>query len=179
MKLIKILKDFYIVVDLDQRGKEGFNFNYGIRKIDSLSRDYEEDSHEWRTCFKITHSTKPIFDQVKEIFLSEVEEAIYGYNVEKMAMSYLDRNYNLSYERTTWQKLHEKTFEAGFNAHKELMKDKFFTIDDMKNAIALAWIFGQDSKNNLTDSMDNIIQSLLPKTEWEVEFDENGKLRIV
>ena len=59
LKLIKI-KNQYAVIDLLQRGEEGINYNYSLGKIDFLSRNYEEDSHEWRYCFKITHSTQPL-----------------------------------------------------------------------------------------------------------------------
>jgi hypothetical protein len=41
--------------------------------------------------------------------------------IEEAAMSYLDRTYSLSYERTTWQKLHEKTFSAGAKWQAERM----------------------------------------------------------
>jgi|LakMenEpi03Aug12_release.lakeMendotaPanAssembly.Ray.scaffolds.fasta_scaffold191330_6 hypothetical protein len=37
-------------------------------------------------------------------------------DLNKEAESYLDRNYNLSYEITTWQKLHIKSFIAGANS---------------------------------------------------------------
>ena len=39
--------------------------------------------------------------------------------LEEAAINYLDRTYNLSYERTTWQKLHEKTFIAGAKWQQE------------------------------------------------------------
>lgn len=46
--------------------------------------------------------------------------------LELEAQSYLDKNYNLSYERTTWQKLHEKTFMAGATSkHVEKQKLEF------------------------------------------------------
>jgi hypothetical protein len=44
--------------------------------------------------------------------------------LEEAAMSYLDRTYSLSYERTTWQKLHEKTFAAG--AKSDAARDYWF-----------------------------------------------------
>jgi hypothetical protein len=40
---------------------------------------------------------------------------------EEAAEKYLDRTYNLSYEKTTWQKLHEKTFIAGAKWQAERM----------------------------------------------------------
>jgi cell division septum initiation protein DivIVA len=41
--------------------------------------------------------------------------------LEEAAQSYLDKTYNLSYERTTWQKLHEKTFIAGADFQAQTM----------------------------------------------------------
>ena len=37
-------------------------------------------------------------------------------DINKEAEEYLDRTYSLSYERTTWQKLHIKSFIAGHNS---------------------------------------------------------------
>ena len=45
--------------------------------------------------------------------------------LEEAAMNYLDRTYNLSYERTTWQKLHEKTFIAGAKWQQEQIKNMY------------------------------------------------------
>lgn len=67
-------------------------------------------------------------DQIDFSALSEEEQKRIGwFDVEKEAMSYLDRNYSLSYERTTWQKLHEKTYIAGFNKSQEFTSDRMFT----------------------------------------------------
>jgi hypothetical protein len=37
-------------------------------------------------------------------------------DINKEAEEYLDRTYSLSYEKTTWQKLHIKSFIAGHNS---------------------------------------------------------------
>ena len=75
------------------------------------------------------------------------------------------------------------------NAHKELVKDKLFTIEDMKTAIQLAQNYTVDTQYDEYDVMheilkhthskEMIIQSLLPKTEWNVTFDEQGKLKLI
>lgn len=61
--------------------------------------------------------------------------------VEAEAMSYLDRKYSLSYERTTWQRLHEKTYAAGFSKSQETHP---FSEDDM---IAFAEWVGLSGRN--------------------------------
>lgn len=40
---------------------------------------------------------------------------------ENSAQQYLDRTYSLSYERTTWQRLHEKTYLQGVSNFKEIL----------------------------------------------------------
>ncbi len=93
-KLIKLSDTHYIAVDDSEKGKEGFNWNYALGKIDKLSRNYEKHSSEWSFCKKITHSTIPLEDKyiaydetimgdivksyhrIKPLSLSKVEEAI-------------------------------------------------------------------------------------------------------
>jgi hypothetical protein len=48
------------------------------------------------------------------------------------AQSYLDRNYSLSYERTTWQKLHEKTFIAGATSEYVEKQKLEFAIEQLE-----------------------------------------------
>lgn len=69
-----------------------------------------------------------------KIELSEVEEAIY---VEKMAY-----NYDLDAHENIYCQI--KAFKAGFNAHKELVKDKLFTLEKVKDIIFQARTFKSD-----------------------------------
>lgn len=175
MKLIKLTDTHYIVVDDSKKGKEGWNYNFVINKLDKLSRNYADFSTEWQYCKKITHSTQPL-EGVEFISLSEVEEAIYVYSVEKMAYNQLGNNLAPSIGS------HE-AYIRGFNAHKELVKDKLFTIDDIRNAFKAGQKYGEDNACNAEiDLNNNIIQyvvSLLPKNEWEVEFNKNNKLKLI
>lgn len=104
-KLIKLSDEHYIIVD-DSEIKEGdyifdnfckINNIQQVRKCDFDSSHYRNGN--WR---KITYSTQPLEDividvtadgnalmsvgfvKIKELSLSEVEEAIYGYSVENM-----------------------------------------------------------------------------------------------
>ena len=91
MKLIKLSDTHYVVVDDSKRGYRGYNYNFALSRIDNLPLNYKEYSSEWNYCYKITHSTPigglsaMLVTGVKEINLSEIEEAIYGYSVEQMA----------------------------------------------------------------------------------------------
>ena len=61
--------------------------------------------------------------------------------LEEAAMSYLDRTYSLSYERTTWQKLHEKTFAAGAKWQAERM----YSEAEVKSAFKIGFNIGYGS----------------------------------
>lgn len=166
-KLIKLSETHYIIVD-DSEIKVGYVFNSkGISQREEMS-GYSDDyiNRYWQ---KITHST-PIGGLsamleagVKELSLSEVEEAINGYSVEEMADELISSSDNVDV------KLVKEVWKAGFNTHKELVKDKLFTIEDVLVAANLAKNF------NKTDN--EIIQLLTPKTEWDIEFVD-GKIKL-
>ena len=82
--------------------------------------------------------------------------------LEEAAMSYLDRTYSLSYERTTWQKLHEKTFAAGAKWQAERM----YSEEDMINFHKWAY-----QKNRIEES-DKTTKELL--NEWFEQFKKKG-----
>ena len=185
MKLIELSETHYIVVD-DSEIKEGSWVINGNSKIFQYTK---ESISGINYCKKITHSTEQIerydhpaggyegtFDKIKPLSLSEVEEAINEYSVEKMAEEN-GNNYAHSYN--------PDIFIEGFKAHQELVKDKLFTEIDKQIA---------DFKHDLRESTSTYVklncegalfglkrlkQSLLPKTEWDVEFDEQGKLRLI
>lgn len=88
MKLIQIEKEHYIIVD-DSDIKEG-DFMYDIDGDIGIA--IGKDKSQWEGNMKITHSTQPIdgdevgacFTKIKQLSLVEVEELLFGYNVEKM-----------------------------------------------------------------------------------------------
>lgn len=63
--------------------------------------------------------------------------------------------------------------------------DKLFTVEDMRKAL---WCLGDVLFNNNQNGIEEgepekyfneIIQSLLPKTEWDVEINEQGKIKLI
>lgn len=179
-KLIKLSEKHYIIVD-DSEIKEGDwywtpikrSIEQCIKKL-LIIKDGQNDVEQ----FKITHSTQPledvlpnpimgkIYKNIKPLFLSEVEEAINGYDVEKMSLQ------NQEFWRNGGDyDTFELGYKEGFKAHQELVKDKLFTVNDLRKAIAFAW-----SSDNKT--MGEIIESLLPKTEWDIEFVD-GKIKLL
>ena len=184
-KLIKLSDTHYIFVDDSEIQRGMFIYESDTKLLNEASSIYVRNDKD----FKITHSTKPLetvkipdeetymkgFQYIKPLSLSEVEEAIYGYSVEKMAEEN-GNNYAHSYN--------PDIFIEGFKAHQELVKDKLFSLATVEGCMmSIAnWIV----KNNITSGteiltkMVEISESLLlPKTEWDVEFDEQGKMRLL
>ena len=184
MKLIEIKKDeHYIIVD-DSKIKRGdWYYSFIHRNIFQSTNDEQYFEEE----FKITHSVQPIeekwilnervkfFDKIKPLSLSEIKEVIYGYSVEKMAYNWFPKaNKHEIHFNLGWVRI----FEEGFNSHKELTKDKLFTIEQLKLAWELGAAWGDVLLDEANKAQNEFIESLSPKTEWEVEFDENGKLKL-
>ena len=190
-KLIKLSETHYIVVD-DSEIKEGSWVINGNSKIFQYTK---ESISGINYCKKITHSTEPIerydhpaggyegtFDKIKPLSLSEVEEAINGYSVEKMAEDKYGSGKSLStisfregyikgfkahqelfqYSRNQVHDLMTKAFKAGFKKHNVVEAG----LEPLESDVECSWILTKfDSTPKLT--------------EWEVEFDEQGKLRLI
>lgn len=124
--------------------------------------------------------------ELPSIDFNGFEEQLGIIDVEKLSMSYLDMTYNLSYEHTTWQKTHEKTFIAGFKAAKKL-NEKNFSLEDIEKAIELARVIsdGKDkfeldcitgltevcTHNWCTKSVEEIVQKLSQPKVFDIEVE--------
>ena len=199
-KLIKLNDQHYIIVN-DSEIKEG-DWVCNIQKpYIKQCQDIDVDYYNKRNDVfkKITHSTEPleykygsqkhgfnmgvmssdiklVYDQIKPLDLSEVEEAINGYSVENAAYHFCD---NVVHPKDETQSLYF-AFCTGFKAHQELVKDKLFTVEDMRKAM---WEVDRLKTTNLTTEnfsklVDKYIQSLLPKTEWECIIHEQVKISL-
>lgn len=141
---------------------------------------------------KITHSTEPIelstshintgkyhFDKIKPLSLSEVEELINGYSVEKMAYDLAFKFIGTDFEQVKY--LQHLIIDM-FKAHKELVKDKLFTLEDLEWAFMRGALINQRTHNgeqfSFSQERNKDIRFLLPKTEWEVMVDEQGKIKL-
>lgn len=209
-KLIKLSDTHYVIAE-DTKvevGDHGVGYAEGIREVGAGWYVFKNDGSSvsklnsiCENTFKITHSTLPLeglslniaigappiigYDKIKELPLSEVEEIIYGYSVKKInRYTNLDRiedkkvKYNLN--------IRKEGFDEGFNAHRELVKDKLFTADDMEKALISAFADSYCEDGLLTGKspaaatawIKNYIKSLLPKTEFDIIFDETGKIKL-
>ena len=183
IKLIKINEEHYIIVDGFEVKKGDFMYD-----IDGdIGIAIGEDKSQWEGNMKITHSTQLIdgdevgacFTKIKQLSLSEVEELLFGYNAEKMAES----KWNEIVVNLKLDTLHKGMwcggFQHGFNAHKELVKDKLFTVHDMLKISQAAFVIKSNNETIIEDFENwfNKRIKLLQPTEWEVEFI-NGKLTL-
>lgn len=188
-KLIKLSDTHYIIVD-DSEIKEG---DWVIELLNKVIFQLKVDGNNYSdsTFKKITHSTKTLeeiiwweketrrsklgFDKIKPLSLSEVEEVIYGYSVHNMAVKYCNNHY----KQKDWEENYDNYCE-GFKAHKELVKDKLFSVEDINNLLQICMessVIG--TSVFMKRKGKEFIQSLLPKTEWNIEFDEQGKIKLL
>ena len=171
MKLIKINTDHYIIVD-DSEIKKGDWTYHHVKGIYEARVDGAYTNQK-----KITHSTIPkgmmVIEGIKRLSLQEVKELIGVVDVEK----------NMWYERNVQNPylsdslLHtgfNKGFELGYNQALEDNKDKKYTEEDIYKAYRAGMQFVGEDKGSLGE----FIQSLQPKTEWEVEIVD-GKLKLM
>lgn len=189
-KLIKLSDTHYIVVDDSE-----IKLNDWVYSMDGV--------HQWFGLVltteplpkKITHSTQPlevepipdekfpkVFDKIKRLSLSEVEEAINGYSIYQKALDFaVTSKIYIDDEKT-----HDEVAESLISFHKELVKDKLFTTEDIYNAVRYGldlclkekdWAFGVSG--SAKPYIKDYIQSLLPQTEWDITFDEQGKIKLV
>lgn len=157
----------------DEKYSKGQHIAQGIYK-------HKPTTNEWyKKEKKITHSTQPLdrkcsscngedeciecITLLKPLSLAEVEEAIYGYSVEKMADNCTNEILPNSSHKVTGA--FSAGYEYGFNAHKHLTKDKLFTIEDLRRSIKYARQL--NAAANDAFGVEEIISMLRPKTQWD------------
>lgn len=196
-KLIKLSDTHYIVVD-DSEIKVGdwcYSVSNGLivepnkKAIDTIN----SKPMEGIKFLKITHSTQPlevepipdekfpkVFDKIKRLSLSEVEEAINGYSIYQKALDFaITSKIYIDDEKT-----HDEVAESLISFHKELVKDKLFTVEDMLN---FSWWLNKNLGQYSSDENAHFELKYFnqwkklnpPKTEWDVTFDEQGKIKLI
>jgi len=196
-KLIKLSDTHYIVVD-DSEIKVGdwcYSVSNGLivepnkKAIDTIN----SKPMEGIKFLKITHSTQPlevepipdekfpkVFDKIKRLSLSEVEEAINGCSIYQKALDFaITSKIYIDDEKT-----HDEVAESLISFHKELVKDKLFTVEDMLN---FSWWLNKNLGQYSSDENAHFELKYFnqwkklnpPKTEWDVTFDEQGKIKLI
>ena len=180
-KLIKINTDHYIIVDESKQPVEGYYYDSFINKIKNTNgAEYGEAKH----CWQIIYSTQPLelltlsenglsgmgFSKVKPLNIFNVKELIGEVDVEKKANEYFTETnpYHPEYN----EGLHIG-YKVGYNQALEDNKEKKYTEEDLRNA----YRHGTTVNHGTKEHFNSFIQSLQPKTEWEVEIVD-GKLKL-
>ncbi len=206
IKLIKLSDTHYIVVD-DSKIDTGYWFWIPIkRSIEKCVRRLliikggGNDIEQW----KVTHSTEPLEEftdnegikrigwvKIKLLTVEEAEEAINGYSVEKICKDEVKRRDDLSSNNrltVSERDFAERWMKIGFKECQELTKDKLFTLNKVKG---LLFEVGTKMRykgvnythyfnyKNVKEEVDKVIKPFLPKTEWDIEFDGQGKIKLV
>ena len=171
MKLIKINTDHYVIVD-DSEIKDG---DWYVDDTNSIRQSIISDKSYWLTrkeYKKITHSTQPLYKNdfwaIQELSLSEVKELLGEVDVEKMAKKDAIEVFGNDFSLASLA--HQTQFKRGYYQALEDNKDKKWTDADVIRIVE------KSRETGLTAEF--ILLTLQHKTEWEVEFDENGKLKL-
>lgn len=184
----KLSEEHYIVMD-DSEIKQGQgdfayqqNFEKTNNQIISIKTEFQSnlanDKNGSYTKRKITHSTQPEslgmgwMQSVQPLFLSEVKELLGVVDVEKNM--WYERNLQNPYSSDSPSNTgFKKGFELGYNQALEDNKEKKNTEEDIRKAWEAGMRFIGEDKGSYSE----FIQSLQPKTEWEVEMVD-GKLKL-
>ena len=188
-KLIKINTDHYIIVDESKQPVEGYYYDSFINKIKNTNgAEYGEAKH----CWQIIYSTQPLelltlsenglsgmgFSKVKPLNIFNVKELIGKVDVEKKAEEwFLINQYNqqdmIHSHRIPEYITTKNLWVTSYNQALEDNKDRKYTEDDLRNA----YRHGTTVNHGTKEHFNSFIQSLQPKTEWEVEIVD-GKLKL-
>ena len=191
MKLIKISPAHYVIVDDSEIQQGDYVYNHAHSRIEVFR------SGGFGLCRKITHSTKPDkgMETVTFIPLQEVEELVNGYSVESV-MNVLVGGKAIKDNKIDLN-AYGNGIIAGFNSHKELVKDKLSKyeqvvsilddiqkdLSDYQNEVGIGMMDDGEWQElfvqRVISSINSYETSLQPKTEWEVEFDEQDKLKLI
>lgn len=174
MKLIKLSDTHYIVVNNSEIRKGDWCFRNEV--IEQCSSKMHSFALWGKNAKKITHSTEVIdgdgtgscFIFIKQLSLSEVEEAINGYSWKTEF-----NKANLKYGSE------QHSFYLGFKAHEKIVKDKLFNFKQVNDLVNSVLEFMSHNEPSEFDKWyQRKLQKLLPKTEWDIKFDEQDKIKL-
>lgn len=105
-----------------------------------------------------------------------------GYNVEKMAEEwFLINQYNqedmIHSNRVAEYITTKNLWKTGFNAHKELVKDKLFTVEQVNSLVnSVLEFISHHEPSEFNEWYKKKLQKYLPKTEWDCTISTEGKI---
>lgn len=181
MKLIKLTDKHYVIVDetyikdvRPYKGKYHLEKGYIINKFPTYLTDLSE-------CKIITHSTEPLNKEfndwldVRVITLQEVNELLGIVDVRKKTYEWFDKaKYSSAFIADP------SSYEAGYLQALEDNKDKKYTEEQLRKLInSVLEFISHHEPEEFNDWFQNKLLKLEPKTEWEVEFDKQNKLKLI
>ena len=173
-KLIKIKENYYVIDDSDIKEDD---YYLVLEEGEYVLYNLVSETNG-KNPLKITHSTQEGIGE--QLNLNDIEELVNGYSIREMAEidAHLVWNDETTFENEQRElNGHIIGFIEGFKAHKELSKDKLFTVNDLWNVYVRGFQANEECKKPLSD-FEDVKQSLLPPTEWNIKF-QNGKIVLV
>ncbi len=178
-KLINITDDHYVVVDDSKIEVD----DWYVDDAKQIRKSVVSDEAHWqhrqynREYMKITHSTRPFGGSATAISLYEVKELIGEVDLEILAANLANPNVC---KTTNWIE--------GYNQALEDNKEKKYTEEDLGLFLeyvrdnytgmgAPHLVHNKGGQRKTKVIVQDYIQSLQPKTEWEVEMVD-GKLKL-
>lgn len=173
MKLVKLNPDHYIIVSEEKLRKgdwflskenivhRNYGYNYGDRKITHSTQVSVLNEEEQKAITKIDLS------KVKSLFAEDDVETK-GFNW------YVTANKRDTIFDLGWINI----FKGGYNQCLADNAEKKYTEADMRAACRMATTPRHDG-TVLFFSEEEVMESFQTRSEWEVEFDENGELKLL
>jgi hypothetical protein len=176
-KIIKLSENHYIIVDNTIiKENQWYCNNKKLFLADSIfdqGNNPNQNTHNER----VTHSFGKKLKNVINKPLKEAEEAINGYSVEKMAEDFA----NYAMEEMQWASRMKRctisSYIKGFNAHKELVKDKLFNLNEVLEEMCLL-SESKDEEKYIIKAFKRYKKIKQSKTEWNVEIVDS-KITII
>lgn len=170
-KLIKISKTHYIIVDNSKIKKRNWVYSFRDKWINRCVNTMPVFEITLK-CKKITHSFGKELEGVINKPVSEIEEIIYGYSINEIAIKYEKEKFDGDLGEYP-----AGIFIDGFETCKELEKDKLFSRSDLWWAYVRGFQANEEKKEPLSD-FEEVFKSL-QKTEWDITIDGQGKIIIL
>jgi hypothetical protein len=188
MKLIKLDIDRFVVVDdaeipyVKDGGTNGHFLCFDELRY-GWPEAYVKNVANCKSCRRITHSTHPIeklvisgtysgptWKEVRLIDLSYIKQLIGQVNIRAKAAEFYSHKTKVGYDIFSAMSLTDG-FVLGYHKSLEDNKDKQYTFKDIQEAFE-AGRYEDRFKLGELENKYSIAQ-------WEVEFDEEGKLKLV
>lgn len=157
-KLIYIKDNQWIIVDMEAELIEYYKWD------DFDYSDFSENPNV------ISHSHPELPNTLPITNIEEIKQQLGIVDVEKLTYDYATD----FIEDKDLIELQEAAYKEGYNQALSDNQNKY-SEEDMRKAMKYA----SEITNNKMKNMENYIQSLQPKTEWNVEIDEHGKVTLI